>query len=93
MIVSRGKMKPVRVGITGLLAGIVCCICPPTSAGHIFIFDFFRVGAYPPYEGSGWRGEAFNIPDADAAHLLTAEAYVDKRQPDSGRTLGRRFGR
>lgn len=82
MFVIRGKTKPVRVGVTGLLVGIVCCVCAPTAIGHIFIFEFFRVGAYPPYQGSGWRGEAFQIPNADADHLLTAEAYVDKRQPD-----------
>ncbi len=50
---------------------------------HVFIFDTYRVGAAPAYDGSGWICEAYlNIPEASAAHLIAAENYVVERPPD-----------
>lgn len=41
------------------------------------------VGAYPPYPGSGWIGEAYlNIPDDNVENLLTVESYVRNHEPD-----------
>lgn len=73
-----------RTAVGALLAVLVAAgIGSGTARAHVFIFEFYRVGAYPPYDGSGWVGEAFlNIPDASAIHLLAAEAYVANRTPD-----------
>lgn len=66
--------------------GVGCCLAAvawwalcgaPAAWAHIFVLENYRVGAYPPYPGSGWIGEAFlHIPDGEAAHLVTAESYI-----------------
>ncbi len=54
-----------------------------SAHAHVFVENDQRTGAIPPYEGGGWVCEAFlGIPDDDASHLLSAEAYVSKRTPN-----------
>lgn len=62
---------------------VILSILSATTRAHVFVFEVYRVGASPPYEGSGWTGECFlNIPDTSATTLLTAEAYIVGRTPD-----------
>ncbi len=75
--------KTVRATAALVFLGVLCGFPVPTTHAHIWIFEWFRVGSYPPYDGSGWIGEAYiDLPDADATQLLTAERYADEREPD-----------
>lgn len=70
--------RNVLAGMLGLLAWGAA-----SADAHVFLFEAYRAGAMPPYEGGGWVGAAYlNIPSASAAHLLTAEAYIANRPPD-----------
>ncbi len=68
---------------TLLLCAAVLAVGVERARAHVFIFEFYRVGAYPPTEGTGWSAEAFlNIPDESAIHLLAVESYVAFQSPD-----------
>lgn len=62
--------------------GLSLAISAPAGA-HVYIFNVWRVGSAPAYDGSGWIGEAFlHVPDENATTLLAAEAYILNREPD-----------
>ena len=66
-------------------AVVLTTLFPATAItrAHIYIPQDRRAGAYPDYEGGGWKAEVFlNIPDESAIHLIAAENYVEDRQPD-----------
>lgn len=67
-----------------LIATVAVIVCSSAWA-HVFIPAPLRAGAYPPWPGGGWVGEAFlNLPAESAVHLIAAENYVETSgvQPD-----------
>jgi len=46
-------------------------------SGHVFVAQSLRAGAYPPYDGGGWFGEAFlDLPNFDLAHFASLHACL-----------------
>ena len=73
---------------SGVVSGIVavaalCVLAVTTATAHVFILEHYRLGSFPPYDGSGWVVEAFtDIPDESASNLIVAERYISEREPD-----------
>jgi hypothetical protein len=73
-------MRRPMVLISALVA-VCACLTWGTAEGHVFIPKMYRLGAFPKYDGSGWEGEAYFIPDTAAANLLTAEVWIGQNEP------------
>ncbi len=63
-------------------AALLYVLGSPLAAAHVFVFEEYRAGSFPPYDGDGWIGEAYIIPEESAAHLISAEIHADGREPD-----------
>lgn len=80
--VRRQEMGPRRRWAIAALLGLGVFVTSAAYGWHIFIFETQRSGRIPCEPGRGWEVEFYyNIPDANAANLLTAEAYVADREP------------
>ncbi len=68
-----------HVKATFLLAGVVgvTILAGVPAWAHVFVSRAHRVGAYPPYDGSGWWAEVFlDIPNLDLAHYARLQACL-----------------
>lgn len=74
--------KTTRVTAALVFLGVLCWGSVRTTGAHVWVFEWFRVGSYPPYDGSGWIAEAYFLPDEDAADLVPAEQYAEAHEPD-----------
>lgn len=72
---ARQRLRtPITVALALAAAGSV----PAPAPAHVFVFEHYRAGTFPSYPGSGWVAEAYlHIPDDQAAHLVSAERYID----------------
>lgn len=63
---------PIRTCRTVLLMAIIAsavAVWPQPADAHIFISRSYRAGAFPPYDGGGWIGEAYlDVPVYDLVH-------------------------
>ncbi len=78
------RQRPVDPTYSRWLCALFVVLGPAFCVqAHVFVPKTFRLGAFPPYEGSGWEAEVYlNIPDASAEHLLIAENWIASRAPD-----------
>ena len=66
----------------GLASLAIVAIASPVSS-HVYVARNMLAGAYPPYPGSGWLGEAYlSLPEKAVDNLLSVEPYVRDLEPD-----------
>lgn len=76
------KMRP-ACRVPTMVACAVIAVLSSEASAHVFVPESFRVGAYPPHEGTGWVAEVYlNLPIRASGDLLRAEAYVLTEIPD-----------